>query len=70
MSPVKLFFCVILLIRSGSQDRLFHFFGNIAAVGKSGSRHASAQCCRQHQNTDLILKMHNNSRSTQFLTFT
>ena len=40
------------------QDRLFHFLRRLTAIGKSRSRHASAQCHRQHQRTYLIHHLH------------
>ena len=40
------------------QDRLFHFLRRLTAIGKSRSRHTSAQCHRQHQGTELIHHLH------------
>ena len=39
------------------QNRLLHR-GSFALKGKGGSRHASAQCHRQHQRTNLIHHLH------------
>ena len=36
----------IFFIGGRSQDRLFHFLRRLTAIGKSRSRHASAQCHR------------------------
>lgn len=38
--------------------RLFHFLRRLTAIGKSRSRHTSAQCHRQHQGTELIYHLH------------
>ena len=48
----------IFFIGGRSQDRLFHFLRRLTAIGKSRSRHASAQCHRQHQGTELIHHLH------------
>ena len=48
----------IFFIGGRSQDGLFHFLHRLTAIGKSRSRHASAQCHRQHQGAELIHHLH------------
>jgi len=48
----------LFLFGGRSQDRLFSFLHRLTAIGKSRSRHASAQCHRQHQGAELIHHLH------------